>query len=308
MTSDDDTGIGLLVYNRPKHTQRVVEGLKRNDIQHLYVFADGPKPDEDADAIEKTRNVVRDIDFCDVDIVERSENYGLERSWIEGYDYVFERHDKAIMLEDDCVPAGDFVDFMRLCLDEYEDDERVMNVQGYSPPIDIPESYPYDIYFTWRSGSWGQGTWSDAWDRFERDPDLLDRIEGDPTLRAKVERAGWDLLPMLRKEIEGQIDSVQIWWSLALALNEGVSINPVKSRIKNIGHDGSGTHSPDTDRYTTEVDAEVSLDTFSFPSTITANDTINERYNDIICADRRGKIAMKMRQAKRSLLRSLGLY
>jgi hypothetical protein len=286
----DDTGIGLFVFNRPEHTHQVLDGLAENDIDHLYVFADGAGPNHKDGPIKTTRNLIRDIDFCDVDVVERSENLGVQRSWVEAYDYIFDRHNRAIMLEDDCVPADDFIQFMRSCLDQYESNHRVMNVHGYSPPIDIPGDYQYDIYFTWRSGSWGQATWKSAWDKLERDPSILEQIKQDFHLRKKVSRAGDDLIPMLRKELRGDIDSIGVWWSLTLAIHGGVSVNPVNSRIKNIGHDGSGSHASKTNRYLTEL-GSASIDSeFSFPPDVTVHETINRRYNYHIQGRLRGKI------------------
>jgi len=306
MTPDDDTGLGLFVYDRPDHTRQVIEGLERNDIDHLYVFADGPKPDADTEAIEETRDIVRSIDFCDVDMVARSTNYGVRRSWIKGYEYIFDRHTKAIMLESDCVPGGDFIPFMQSCLNQYEDSERVMNVHGYCPQIAVPDSYPHDVFFTWRSGSWGQGTWSEAWDRFECDPGLLDRIENDSDLREKVVRAGQDLPRMLRNEVNGEIDSVGVWWSLTLALNDGLSINPVRSRIRNIGLDGSGRHSPETNKYDTEIQVDEEFSGISFPESVAATPALNDRYIRHIDGGRHVRVANKIRSIRQSLPAWLG--
>lgn len=288
--STDDTGVALLVFDRPAHTRQVLGGLEGNDIDHLYVFADGPMSTADANAIEATRDVVRDISFCEVDYVFRDKNLGLRRSWIAAYEHLFDRHRKAIVLENDCVPSDDFVRFMRSCLDKYEDNPRVMNVHGYSPPIDIFDSYPYDAFFTWRSGSHGQGTWRDAWRQYEEDPALLDRIESDEAFRAKVNRAGTDLLPMLRRQLSGDADSVQVWWSLALIANDGISITPVRSRINNIGHDGSGRHSVPTNRYSVDIDGEVGSYPLVLPERPEVDPELHRGYVEFMCASSRSNV------------------
>lgn len=299
----DDTGIGLFVFDRPEHTKQVLDGLKRNDVDKLYVFADGPGPDHDVDAITATREVVRAVDFCDVELVARDENYGVQESWIAAYDYVFQRHEKAIMLEDDCVPAGDFVTYIQACLNRYEDDDRVMNVHGYCPPISIPDEYHYDVFFTWRSGSWGQGTWKEDWKKLRRDQEIKREIQKDDVFMEAVERAGWDLIPMLEKEIAGKIDSIGVWWSLTLARHGGVSVNPTRSRVKNIGHDGSGSHSSKTDRYETDINVDASLEELTFPPDVTVNETINRRYNYHIGGRLRGKLGRLLERARRAILR-----
>lgn len=298
----DDTGIGLLVFDRPEHTKQVLNALKRNEVDKLYIFADGPEPDQELESIEATRDIVQNVDFCDVELIIKENNYGIQRMWIDAYDYIFENHKKAIILEDDCVPASDFVGYMQTCLDYYEDHKRVMNVQGYCPPIEIPAEYSYDVFFTWRSGSWGQGTWKNAWEKLRRDPSIRQEIKENKDLRRAVRRAGWDLIPMLEKEIDDEINSIGVWWSLTLARYSGVSVNPVRSRIKNIGHDGSGTHSSKTDRYMVEIEHNSSVNSLSFPPNLAVNDSINRRYNYHIGGRLRGRIGRFLERARRAIL------
>ena len=50
------TGIALFVYNRPEHTKRVLEGLKKNNINKFYIFADGPKTELHIPAVKEVRS------------------------------------------------------------------------------------------------------------------------------------------------------------------------------------------------------------------------------------------------------------
>lgn len=268
----------------------MLEGLERNGINQLYVFADGPKTEDDLPAIEHTRQIVRSSDFCAIELITREENLGLEASFLAAYEHLFQRHDRAIVFEDDCVPSGDCIWFMRRCLDEYEDDERVMNVHGYGPPINLPDGYEHDVYFTWRSGSWGQATWRTAWEKLERDPGLLDQIADDAEFRRKVKRAGRDLIPMLRQEVNDEIDSIQVWWSLTLVRNDGMSVNPVKSRVKNIGLDGTGVHSGTSSHFTVDIEHDAEQRVLDFPPTPHVNQKINQRYTRFISEGLRGRI------------------
>jgi len=61
-------------------------------------------------------------------------------------------------------------------------------------------------------------------------------------LRKKINRAGEDLILMLKNQINGKLDSWAVFWSINIIKNDGVCANPVKSKIQNIGHDGTGTH------------------------------------------------------------------
>ncbi len=299
----DGPGVGLLVYDRPAHTREVLSGLSRNEIDTLYVFADGPGPEADTDAIEATRAAVRNVDFCDVELVAREENLGVRRSFIEAYEHLFERHDSAIIFEDDCVPAGDCLDYMRACLDEYRDVDRVMNIHGYGPPIDVPDRYDHDVYFTWRTGSWGQATWQGAWEKYDEDPSLLDRVETDEEFSRKVQRAGPDLLPMLRQAVHGEIDSVGVWWALTLIRHDGLSVNPVQSRVRNIGIDGTGVHSGTSTNYRVEIDEDASFDGLSFPDSVGVDPELNDRYNTFMGEGLRGRVRRWIKERIRSLRR-----
>ncbi|MCD4676323.1 MAG: hypothetical protein K8S18_10065 [Desulfobacula sp.] len=124
-----------------------------------------------------------------------------------------------------------------------------MNITGYAPPIKIPADYPYDIYFSYRSSSWGWGTWRRAWQYYNNSSDILQEIDKSKSLQYKVDRAGDDLYPMLKKQIKGKLDSWAVFWSINIIKNDGICINPAESRIINIGHDGTGIHCRKNNRY-----------------------------------------------------------
>jgi hypothetical protein len=277
----EETGLALFVYERPEHTKRVLEGIRRNDPDELYVFADGPAPSDDEGKIQAVREHIDDIDWCTTHVYERSENWGLADSTIDGIETVFEENDRLIMLEDDDVPSPDFLDFMERCLDLYADEERVMNISGYSPPLDVPETYPYDVYFTYRASSWGWATWKDTWEIYDRDPDyLLDQLTAhEDTVREHLRKAGEDIFRMFRSTANGETDSWSIWWTVAIIRWGGLSLNPVRPYVKNIGHDGTGTHSIKTHIYDVSIDEATPVSELNLPTEPFVHGTLNERMN-----------------------------
>ncbi|MDK2892493.1 glycosyltransferase family A protein [Methanohalophilus sp.] len=274
--------IALFVYNRPDHTRRTLESLMANpefEDSSLYVFCDGAKGEKDRDSVEKTRELIHSYELKNVILIENEHNKGLAKSIVDGVNYVLQSHDRIIVLEDDCVPCPDFLHFMNTCLSYYESEEKVMNVSGYAPPIKIPEDYAYDIYFSYRFSSWGWGTWRRAWKHYSNNPGILRTIESSRYLKKKVDRAGLDLYPMLRRQVYGKLNSWAIYWAINIIVEDGLSINPVRSRIMNIGHDGSGTHCSSDSKYNVKINKEKT-GVFSFPEKIIPDEKIVKAYND----------------------------
>lgn len=58
----------------------------------------------------------------------------------------------------------------------------------------------------------------------------------------EFERGGTDLPRLLRLQRQGKIDSWAIRWDYQQSKSDSMTIYPVKSLIKNIGYDGSGSH------------------------------------------------------------------
>jgi len=244
-----ETGIILFVYNRLYHTQKVLEGLKKNNVSKLYIFSDGSKNEKDKVQVKEVRSSIRNIDWCETEIHRNSKNKGLANSIVDGVNYMLSKYDRVIVLEDDCIPSSDFVSFMEECFDRYEETEAVMSISGYSPPIKIPTNYKFDIYFSYRFCSYGWGTWKKTWNFFKEDNNLQNKIKESRNFKKGVFLAGKDLIPMLEKRIKGENDSWAVFWALNIVENKGFCINPVHSRIINIGFDNSGIHSKNTKKF-----------------------------------------------------------
>ena len=77
----------------------------------LLIIADGPRASHptDAERCLETREIVANIDWpCEVLRNYADVNMGCKRRVSSGLDWVFEQAEKAIVLEDDCLPNDDF--------------------------------------------------------------------------------------------------------------------------------------------------------------------------------------------------------
>ncbi len=235
----------LFVYNRPDHVRRGVLSLKSNALaaeSDLFVFSDAPKGEDDREAVDSVRQYIRTIDgFKSVTIVERTENWGLARSIIDGVTTTVNRYGRVIVLEDDLIVAPYFLQFMNEALETYKDCERVGHIQACDFTKDPSLPPMFLIKFT---GSWGWATWQRAWQLFEPDGrKLLKELEARGLTHRFNFEGKYDFTRMLRRQIEGKNNSWAIRWNATLFLRDVLSLNVGRSLVQNEGFDGSGTNS-----------------------------------------------------------------
>ncbi len=241
--NENHVPVALVCFNRPNHTAQVLNALRRDAIQNLYIFCDGPRGPQDQPQIEAIDRLIDQVDWTTPNVIRRPKNIGLARSVVSAVNTVLAEHETIILLEDDCVPKKYFFEFMRTCLDRYRDHERIFGINGYIVPIpdDLLNRYPYDIFFYPRIGSWGWATWRRAWKAYDTNLDgLYQRCLAEGI---DLKQGGPDIPESVQKFLSGQ--PRDIWtlnWVLAVYLNRGYYIYPTISQIQNIGFDGSGVH------------------------------------------------------------------
>jgi hypothetical protein len=238
--------IALFVYNRPEHTQRTVESLRANDLAQLsdlYVFADGPKRGSSLAAIREVRKLIRAIDgFKSVTVIEREQNLGLSESVIRGVTQICNEHGRAIAVEDDILTSVDFLHFMNYALERYLHAEKIFSVSGFNFSFGVPKDYTYDAYCSYRSISWGWGTWKDRWEKADWSVSDYASFSRDRDQQRLFNRGGEDLSGILALQMAGRVDSWSIRWDYAHFKRDALALLPVVSRVYNIGFDGSGVH------------------------------------------------------------------
>jgi glycosyltransferase involved in cell wall biosynthesis/Tfp pilus assembly protein PilF len=249
-----NTPVVLMTYNRPRHTRKVLDALRRHNVQNLFIFSDGPKSEKDLSIINETRLLIHRIDWTTPQIVEQEKNLGLAKSIIGAVNHVFQNNECMILLEDDCVPQKYFFDFIENCLEKYRDHEKIFGISGYTVPIpdSILDTYPYDLYFFPRIGSWGWATWKNRWQSYESD--LFKAYERAVAEKIDLDQGGTDIPHMLQQMKSGHLKDVwTLNWLITVYLNKGYYIYPTLSHIENIGMDGSGRHCCQTDKFSPRI-------------------------------------------------------
>lgn len=242
--------VALFTYKRPEHTKATLDALARNDLADqtdLIIYSDAARTAADEAAVAAVRALIRQTTgFRSVRVVERSANLGLARSIITGVSEILQDHETVIVVEDDLLTARHFLAFMNEALRHYAADPRAFSVTGHTFPakaLRIPRDYAYDTYAGVRCSSWSWGTWRDRWARVDWDMTYYPEFCACEDLQARFNRGGGDMTAMLHMQHRGAIDSWAIRFCYAHTANDMHCIYPVRTLVKNIGLDNSGTHS-----------------------------------------------------------------
>lgn len=253
--SDRVAPVVLFAYRRPDHTQRVVDALLANPEAQdtdLIVFVDGPKTPAEEQSIAEVIAIFTSLTgFASIDVQISPVNQGLARSVIQGVTSVLEQHDRIIVLEDDILVSPSFLEYMNTALNLYESEETVASIHGYIYPIEreLPPTF-----FIRGADCWGWATWRRAWEQFNPDGrDLLKQLEDSSQTRDFDFNGSAPYTDMLRNQIAGKNDSWAIRWYASAFLANMLTLYPGKSLVRNIGIDGSGTHSGNS----TELESHV---------------------------------------------------
>lgn len=249
--------IVLFTYNRLEHLKKTITYLQKNPLASesvLYVYSDFAKNETDKAIVKQIRVYLNTLrGFKEVKIITRIENFGLAKNIIKGVSEVLQKHQKIIVLEDDMICAEDFLDYMNQALDFYANQASIFSISAYTFPLPSLEKYPNDIYLSYRASSWGWGTWLDKWQKADWQVSDFQSFIKDKTQRKDFEKAGKDLSTMLLKQQKGLIDSWAVRWIYTHYKHQAKAVYLRKSKIYNIGNDGSGTHSPNTEKYSVSL-------------------------------------------------------
>lgn len=244
----------LFAYNRPSHIQQTLKSLLENEgcnESELFIFSDGAKNETDKKKVDKVRKIIHDINgFKEIHIIENSHNVGLAKNIIDGVTRVIEEHGKVIVLEDDLVTSPYFLTFMNEALEMYETEQKIGHIHGYCYPLpELPETF----LIKW-TGSWGWATWKRAWQEFNSDGRaLLNEIKSRKLSRTFDFNGKYPYTRMLQRQVNGKNNSWAIRWNASLFLKDMFSVNAGRSLVRNIGFDGSGTHSGSQNIYATNI-------------------------------------------------------
>lgn len=238
--------IAYIVFNRPQYTRQTFQVIREQQPPILFIIADGPRHGhvKDFRLCSEVREIVEQIDWpCEVHRKYADHNLGLKKNVSDGLDWVFDMVDRAIVIEDDCLPHMDFFYFCEELLERYSDNESVAVVTGNN----FQDGYKRgdaSYYFSKYNHCWGWATWRRAWKHYQGDipfwpkwsksEDWLARIP-DP-----VERRYWS--EIFDNVHTGGFNSWAYPWTASLWFQGGLTATPNVNLVSNIGFGADSTH------------------------------------------------------------------
>lgn len=265
--------IALFVYNRPEHTRRTIKFLQQNllaEESRLYIFSDAAKNPNNQSLVAEVREIIHSVEgFKHVELIERKSNLGLANSIIDGVSRLVKDYGKVIVFEDDLISSMYTLQYFNDALIRYQDEEKVMHIGAYMYPLkeeNLPETFFYRA-----ATSWGWATWDRAWKNFEPDIDLIiSRFDQEKKHRFTIDGT-MNFWKQIQEFKSGKNNSWAIRWYASIFLKGGLTLNPSKSLINNIGHDGTGIHSGMNDIYHVIINPQPIQ---SFPEKIEENQLV----------------------------------
>ena len=238
--------VAFFIFNRPDTTLRVFKAIAVAQPERLLVVADGARPDKpgEADLVAQTRAIIDLVDWpCVVDTNFAVENLGCKPRVSSGLEWVFEKVEAAIILEDDCLPDPSFFGYCTQLLERYRDDDQVVAISGDNFQNGISrtdDSYYFSKYFH----CWGWASWRrvvqqvdfkmESWPQFDQHDGLRDWADSEGEL------SYWQ--KMFALQHAGEINSWAYPFFYSCWERAGLTILPNVNLISNIGFDQDATH------------------------------------------------------------------
>jgi hypothetical protein len=251
MASALSTPVAFIIFNRPEQTVEVFSTIRSARPPQLFVIADGPRSHVQSDAARcaAARAIVGRVDWpCKVHRRFAKQNLGLRRNVSEGIDWLFAQTDRAIILEDDCLPHPTFFPFCEELLARYAQDRHVAAISGTNlNPAETKPPNEESYYFSRFCHIWGWASWRRAWQLCDPAMKEWPALRRTDWLKRRCENGTSE--NFWRRHFDDSYtrrpDSLSTWdvpWLFGCWEHDLVSIVPRNNLVANIGFGVDAAH------------------------------------------------------------------
>ncbi len=238
------TPVLLIAFNRPQHTKKVFERIKKYEPTQLFVAIDGARTNrkEDIAKVNKVKKeTIEAVDWdCNLKTLVRQHNVGCTIGVTSAIHWFFEHVQAGIIIEDDCLVHASFFDFCTEMLARYEGNEKVFHINGSNLTYSAIDT-PY--YFSKYNSVWGWATWKEKWEQIKQYPTTYENVlkkNKNYTFKWR-EKKRWKSI--FKLEVEQNRETIwDFQYTYYLWKLNGISVTPSKNLVSNIGFDVDATH------------------------------------------------------------------
>lgn len=227
----------IIGFNRPEKLKGAIENIRQysNDI---FISIDGARNERELEKVSACISIAKQY-VRDSKIKVNDKNLGCKRAVEGSLDWFFSRNDFGAVIEDDIRIGKAFSETVKILAKN----PRRKDIGSFCGYNHFPETYRYDFFNSHFTGVWGWATWSEVWNRAEKDTSSLrDQIMNaeESIFLFKKEKKFW--LQKLDEIDAGKKDSWAYPWSISLILNQLYTIRPFQTYTENAGFDSQATH------------------------------------------------------------------
>lgn len=142
-----DRPVVLYSYNRPKYFEQAVNSIKSQlGDREIFLFQDGPKNSEDKKLTDHCIDIFTKTFTKNQTIFASDENLGVAFNQKRARDFIFDRSDSAIFIEDDIVLNDYYLELLENLMDFFKPDQSIGMVSCFGESHRHPELFDYFPY------------------------------------------------------------------------------------------------------------------------------------------------------------------
>lgn len=253
----------IIAFNRPDFCQQLIESLRDSRPDKVFFAVDGPRNDHNSDSSNcaETRKLVKLIDWkCEIKTLFHRTNKGCRKAPPEAITWFFKHVPAGVIMEDDCIPSPDFLQFASLLLEHYANNPKIGMISGnnhYEFQSDATASY----HFSQHPTIWGWATWARSWKSY--DPTMntyrgqFDTIKSNLGHSDRFRNYWWRHV----ESVDNGLDSWAIQWAVTQLAKRQYTIRPRVNLVSNIGFNENSTHTS----FDCDSDLFYSVNKIKFP-------------------------------------------
>lgn len=234
------TPVLFITFARPEYARQIFNQLRAIKIPSLYLYSNKARADhpDEIKKNEEIRSWINEIDWeCDIHTFFRDEYVDVYTSVQSAIDWVFNNEEQAIILEEDCLPARAFFEYVDRYIDKYKDDESVMLLSGdnYAKGIDYNGA---DHIKCSTFCMFGWASWSKKWKSLNMRYDIDTFLNSNALETYYPTKRIQNFWKSYYKNIKGFLTRTHCWdymLSINCIMNNLYVIVPTEHLVQNIG-------------------------------------------------------------------------